>query len=150
MTITPEGFFTASAHGAELLHVVQGFQTTGIDQVYQSLYRPDLVREKLAGDPRGLVREATARLDLGKVIASGSAPDVKVTLPARGLGSADSAVTAEAEITDRGGGAGRVEWRVNGITAGIDNPAQATGGAPLRLTRSLALDVGENTIEVVA
>ena len=28
VTITPEGFFTASANGAELLHVAQGFETT--------------------------------------------------------------------------------------------------------------------------
>jgi WD40 repeat protein/uncharacterized caspase-like protein len=150
VTITPEGFFSASAKGAELLHVVQGFTATGIDQVYQSLYRPDLVREKLAGDPRGLVREAAARLDLGKVIASGTAPDVRLTLPARGLGATDTIVSAEAEITDRGGGIGRIEWRVNGITAGIDNPAQSTGGQPLRLTRSLSLDAGDNSIEVVA
>jgi WD40 repeat protein/uncharacterized caspase-like protein len=150
VTITPEGFFAASERGAELLHVVRGLETAGIEQFYQSLYRPDLVREKLAGDPRGLVREAAARLDLAKAIASGSAPDVKVTLPARGLGSADSAVTADAEVTDRGGGVGRVEWRVNGITAGIDNPASFAAGQPLRLTRSLALDAGDNTIEVVA
>jgi hypothetical protein len=42
-------------------------------QLYQSLYWPDLVREKLGGDSRGLVREAAVNLDLNKVIASGSA-----------------------------------------------------------------------------
>ncbi len=44
-----------------------------VDQVYQALYRPDLVREKLAGDPQGKVREAAAKLDLNKVVASGAA-----------------------------------------------------------------------------
>jgi WD40 repeat protein/uncharacterized caspase-like protein len=153
VTITPEGFFTASEHGAELLHVVRGFETIGIDQVYQSLYRPDLVREKLAGDPRGLMREAATNLDLNKVIASGSAPDLRLTLPVRSLGSGtvdSNNVSAEAEIIDRGGGVGRVEWRVNGVTAGIDTPAPASAGQPLRLTRSLVLDPGDNTIEVVA
>lgn len=71
LTITPEGFFVASAKGAELLHVVSGFTTIGIDQVYQSLYRPDLVQQKLAGDPAGKVKEAAAKLDLDKVIGSG-------------------------------------------------------------------------------
>lgn len=153
VTITPEGFFTASEHGAELLHVVRGFETIGIDQVYQSLYRPDLVREKLAGDPRGQVREAAATLDLNKVIASGSAPDLHLTLPGRSLGSAtvdSNSILVEAEIIDRGGGVGRVEWRANGVTAGIDTPAPASVGVPLSLTRSLALDPGDNTIEVVA
>jgi WD40 repeat protein/uncharacterized caspase-like protein len=153
VTITPEGFFVASSRGAELLYVVRGFETIGIDQFYQSLYRPDLVREKLAGDPRGLVREAAAQLDLDKAIASGNAPDVRLTLPGRALGAGTvdgNSVSADAEIADRGGGIGRVEWRVNGVTAGVDNPAPASPGQPLRLTRSLALDAGGNTIEVVA
>jgi WD40 repeat protein len=153
LTITPEGFFVASQKGDGLLHIVRGFETIGIDQVYQSLYRPDLVREKLAGDPRGLVREAAAQLDLDKVIGSGSAPDVRLTTPGRALGTGTidgTGVAAEAEITDRGGGIGRVEWRVNGVTAGIDTPAPGSAGPPVRLTRSLVLDPGDNTIEVVA
>lgn len=153
VTITPEGFFVASAQGAELLHVVQGFNTIGIEQVYQALYRPDLVREKLAGDSRGLVRLAAAQLDLTRVIGSGLAPDVRLTLPGRALGQGsvggDSAAV-EAEIIDRGGGIGRVEWRVNGVTAGVDSPSPAPSGQTARLTRSLALDPGTNEISVVA
>lgn len=151
VTITPEGFFAASNKGAALLHLVNGFDTTGIDQVYQSLYRPDFVREKLAGDPRGRVREAAARLDLGKILASGNAPDVRLTLPGRALGAGNvdgDSVVAEAEIIDRGGGVGRVEWRVNGVTAGIDAPAPAP--SPARISRRLALDPGSNNVEVVA
>ncbi|MCB2052590.1 MAG: PQQ-binding-like beta-propeller repeat protein, partial [Novosphingobium sp.] len=49
-TITPEGFFVASENGANLLHVTRGMETVGIDQVYDALYRPDLVKEALAGD----------------------------------------------------------------------------------------------------
>jgi WD40 repeat protein len=56
LTITPEGFFDASEKGSAILSVVQGLNVYGIDQFYQALYRPDLVREKLAADPRGLVR----------------------------------------------------------------------------------------------
>src|SRR6202030_1022990 len=99
VTITPEGFFVASEKGAELLHVVRGFETVGIDQVYQALYRPDLVREKLAGDPRGSVREAAAKLDLGKVLASGSAPAVRVVSPAPVSNVLADQVTAEVEIS---------------------------------------------------
>ena len=149
LAITPEGFFAASERGADILSVVRGLDVWSIDQFYQSLYRPDLVREKLAGDPRGLVREAAANRDLGKVLATGSAPDVRVNLSARAVGSVSGTnVSVEAEIADRGGGIGRVEWRVNGVTAGIDTPAGVS--TPLRLTRSLALDPGDNIVEVVA
>jgi WD40 repeat protein/uncharacterized caspase-like protein len=150
ITITPEGFFVASERGAQLLQVVRGFEVESIDQFYQSLYRPDLVREKLAGDPRGLVREAAAELDLNRVIESGRAPDVRLTLPGRSLGTRDvneTSLSVDAEITDRGGGVGRIEWRVNGVTAGIDTPSSQQS---LRITRSLQLDTGENAIEVVA
>ena len=157
LAITPEGYFAASAKGAAVLTAVRGLESWSIDQLYQSLYRPDLVREKLAADPRGLVRQAAAQLDLNKVIASGTAPDVRLTLPGRALGAGAidaTSVSAEAEITDRGGGVGRVEWRVNGVTVGIDNPAPGApgqgGGQPLRLTRSLSLDSGGNAVEVVA
>jgi WD40 repeat protein/uncharacterized caspase-like protein len=153
VAITPEGFFNASAHGADILNVVHGIEVYAIDQFYQSLYRPDLIREKLAGDPRGLVREAAAELDLNKVIASGSAPDIRLSLPGRALGQspADGNIVAvQAEITDHGGGIGRVEWRVNGVTAGIDTPVLSPAAQPARLTRSLSLDAGDNTIEVVA
>ena len=84
LAMTPEGFFVASEKGADILSVVRGFDVWSIDQFYQSLYRPDLVREKLAGDPRGLVREAAARLDLTKVLASGNAPAVTLVSPRDG------------------------------------------------------------------
>jgi WD40 repeat protein len=41
VAITPEGFFEASANGADLLYLVNGLETTSIQQLYQSLYRPD-------------------------------------------------------------------------------------------------------------
>lgn len=149
LTITPEGFFVASAKGTELLQIVRGFDVTGIDQVYQSLNRPDLVREKLAGDPRGLVRDAAAKLDLNKVIASGNAPDVRMVSPVDRSNTTSQRLAAEVELNERGGGIGRVEWRVNGVTVGIETPA-STAGQPLRLTRGLTLSAGDNTIAVVA
>jgi len=151
ITITPEGFFVASDKGAALLHVTRGFETIGIDQFYQSLYRPDLVREKLAGDPRGIVREAAAQLDLTKILASGNAPAVRVVSPLDGANAASGQITAEVEIAEHGGGIGRVEWRVNGVTVGVDAaPAAPSAGQPLRQTRVFTLDEGNNEIEVVA
>jgi hypothetical protein len=50
-------------------------------------------------------------------------------------------------MIDRGGGIGRLEWRVNGVTIGVDPASGIPSG---RVTRSVALDPGENDISVVA
>ena len=72
--MTPEGFFDASPNGSRYLTVVRGLDVYSIDQFYDRLYRPDLVREKMAGDPQGKVKDAATKLDLSKAIASGAAP----------------------------------------------------------------------------
>jgi hypothetical protein len=162
LTITPEGFFVASAKGAELLHVVSGFTTIGIDQVYQSLYRPDLVQQKLAGDPDGKVKEAAAKLDLDKVIGSGAAPKVSIVSPEDRSPADGDEVAVEAVLADQGGGVGKIEWRVNGTTLGVDErglsrvdaeaapPAPAANGPTTTITRTLSLEPGENRIELIA
>ncbi|MER8823055.1 caspase family protein [Mesorhizobium sp. M0991] len=142
ITITPEGFFTASPNGANNLSVVRGLDVFSVDQVYQVLYRPDLVREKLAGDPNGIVREAAARLDLTAAIGSGAPPVVDVVSPGADAVFQDS-VTAEISLEDKGGGVGRVEWRVNGVTARV-----VEAGGEMR--QVLPLEPGDNLIEVVA
>jgi hypothetical protein len=113
LVMTPEGFFAASEQST--ISAVRGTKAYSIDRVYQSLYRPDLVREKLAGDPRGLVREAATRVDLNKVLASGNAPVVTIALPRDRARPSGEQVRAEVEVTDKGGGIGRIEWRVNGL-----------------------------------
>ena len=160
ITVTPEGFFDSSGDGAKNLSVVLGLEVYSIDQAYQALYRPDLVQEKLAGDPKGLVREAAAKLDLDKVMASGNAPRVSIVAPSGN--AADDEVTVEARIDEQnGGGIGKIEWRVNGVTLGIDARGmqrlpEGTAASPVTsrpavtVRRSLALEPGENRIEVVA
>ena len=161
LTITPEGFFESSEKGAQYLTIVKGLEFYSIDQVYQSLYRPDLVQEKLAGDPKGLVRDAAAKLDLTKVMASGPAPNVKIVSPRTGASQRSDDVLVEAEIVDTAGGIGKVEWRVNGLTLGVEerglaraesssSNTSAPSRPPLKITRSLALEAGDNVIEVVA
>ena len=159
VTITPEGFFDASPGGGKYLSIVRGMEILSIDQLYQVLYRPDLVREKLAGDPQKLVATAAAKLDLNSAMASGAPPRVAITSPATGASAPTDEVEIEVTLADQGGGIGRVEWRVNGVTLGlqsrglerIDTPA--AGAAPRRIEtmkRTLGLEPGENRIEVVA
>jgi Caspase domain/Bacterial Ig domain/Bacterial SH3 domain len=98
------------------------------------------------------VREAAAKLDLSKVIASGAAPRVSITSPASGTSIRDDQANVEASLTDQGGGIGKVEWRVNGTTVGVDTPAAvtATAGRTAAISKTLALTPGDNRIEVVA
>lgn len=148
--ITPEGFFDSSLNGASYLSVVNGLKIYSIRQFYQSLYRPDLVREKVSGDVRGLVRMAASRLEIGKAIASGDAPDVNITFPGQSSGAvtAGRILAATAVVNDRGGGVGRIEWRVNGVVVGVDT--QLSGNTPLQVPRNVVLEAGDNVIQVTA
>ena len=153
LVLTPEGFFNASSPAAgKLLSIVRGLEIFGIDQAWQALYRPDLVKEKLAGDPSGKVRDAAAKLDLAKILDSGAVPSVAIKSHKATDTSAADLVTVIADIADQGGGIGKVEWRVNGITVGASDAAVQKGSAGRHLDQSqeIALDPGDNLIEVVA
>ena len=150
LAITPEGFFDASAQGADMLSIVRGLEVFSIDQFYQTLYRPDLVREKLAGDPEGKVSKATAKLNLAQLLDSGRVPNVVITSHKAQDTSPVDLVDVEARLADQGGGIGRAEWRINGITVGVVEKATAAAGAPIVLKQAMALDPGDNTIELTA
>jgi len=147
--ISEKGFFAASADAGDLLSVVQGYRAVGIDQLWQSLYNPDLLREALAGDTRGEVRQAAEVLDLDKVIDSGPAPAVEISSPSSGGKSGTDVVTVAARVSDRSKGVGRIEWRVNGVTVGVANAVEGAGPDYV-MKRDIALDPGDNAIEVIA
>lgn len=149
LAITPEGFFAGSRQDTELLGIVRGLQLTSIDQIHQSLYNPDLVREALTGDPGGEVAAAAEAISLEKVLDSGPAPSVFITSPAPGSESTADLLPVTARIVDNGKGVGRIEWRVNGVTAAV--AAKPIGNGPQYVvTQKLALDPGANALEVVA
>jgi WD40 repeat protein len=150
LALSPEGFFAASGERADrMLSVVSGLKLTTIGQVRQSLFNPDLVREVLAGDPNGEVHKAAEFINLEKVIDSGPAPAVAIEPHLQVSQSSSDLVTVQARVIDRGKGIGRIEWRVNGITAAV--AAIPKGSGPdYPLAQQLALDPGDNTIEVVA
>jgi WD40 repeat protein len=151
ISITPEGFFSASQNGAKMVNVVRDLQAYSVDQFYDALHRPDLVREKLSGDTRGLVREAANKMDLTTVVASGPAPAVAIVAPSNLKTVTDDVLTVEASLVDRGGGIGRVEWRVNGVTLGL-TPASDFQGVRgrVQLSRTLPLQPGENRVSIIS
>lgn len=149
LTVTPQGFFDSSASTKELLEVVRGFEATSIEQVHQSLYSPDLVREWLAGDPENEFANASKVINLEKVLDSGKVPSIEIIAPGADTKSDAGLVNAAAMITDTGGGIGRIEWRVNGVTSGVNGRPKGYGSS-ITVKRQLALVSGKNTIEVVA
>ena len=149
LAITPQGFFTASQRDTDMLAIVRGFEVTTIGQVHQSLFSPDLVREALAGDPDGEVARAAKVINLDKVLDAGPPPTVTITSHEPGSRSGTDLVTVAARITDRGKGIGRIEWRINGVTVGVMS-APAGPALDYEVTQELALDPGENRIELIA
>ena len=149
LTITRSGFFAASQRGAEMLNIVRGVTVTTIGQVHQALFNPDLVRETLAGDPSGEAARAADLINLDKVLDSGPPPAVTLLPRAGGNETTTDLVTLQAHITDQGKGIGRIEWRLNGVTAGVIT-APANAGSSYEAKLELALDPGENLVEVIA
>jgi WD40 repeat protein len=95
LRVTPEGFFDSSSNGGKYLTVVRNLEVYPIDQFLDQLHRPDLVREKLAGDPQGRVRDAAAKLDFAKATANGSAPRAATTAPNSGASVQGDQTTVE-------------------------------------------------------
>jgi WD40 repeat protein/uncharacterized caspase-like protein len=149
LTLIPAGFFDFGGNNEKLLHLVRGQDVLSIGQVHQSLFNPDLLRENLAGDPDSEVRRAAKVINLEKTLDSGPAPFVEITSHALGSQSTSDLVALRARIADRGKGIGRIEWRVNGITAAVASNPKGSG-TDYALMQQLALDPGDNTIEVVA
>ncbi len=156
LTLTPQGFFHSDDTDTASLAVVRGLDFFGIDQFYQALYRPDLVREALAGDPEGRVAEAAKHLNLDALIDTGNAPRLEIIAPEPLRKAETDEVEIEVLITGRGGGIGRTEWRINGVTVGLETErglARIETNQPLqqqllKLSRTIVLEAGDNIIEV--
>jgi len=149
LSISPQGFFDASGTYSNMLAIVRGLNVTTIEQVHQSLYNPDLIRQALAGDPKDEVKRAGEVVNLEKVLDSGPAPHAEITSHASSSTTNRDLVTVAVRIEDRGKGIGRIEWRLNGITVGVTS-GPAGGGSEYTTQRELALDPGENVVEVIA
>ncbi len=141
--VTPEGFFDGTIAGGKRLVLVSGLESFTIDQAFQTLFRPDLVAAKLAGDAGNAVAKAAAELDLKSFFASGNAPVVT-------LDKTDDITTGEgsfpvtASVQARNGGMGKAEIRVNGVVQKVIETAQA------QISDVVELEPGENQIEIVA
>jgi WD40 repeat protein/uncharacterized caspase-like protein len=154
LAITPAGFFAASspALSADLVNVVRGLDVYSVAQVYDSLYRPDLVQEALKGDPEGKYKDAASKLNLATILDSGSAPQIDEQAKTELIGDA---AKVSVRLTDTGGGIGdKLVWRVNGVTQGAVQTAsaQTTADSGYRIvSQTLQVDpTRRNVVEITA
>ena len=155
LVVTPAGFFAASPKGGELLSAVRGLEVTSIANLYDHLYRPDLVEQLLKGDPEGKYADATSKLSLQKILNSGPAPQIE-EVPGRKIERVKDTIRVTLRLVDTGGGIGeKAVWRVNGVTQGdVSAPAAAAGATRSGyrvITQTLRINPSrENLIEVTA
>ena len=158
LTYTPEGYFNGSEGGIKkFVHLVNGMKVTGLDQLAESLYRPDLVAAKLRGDD---ISEENV-VSLTKLVSSGDAPAVSFVNPPTTATNRD--IIVKFSVQDMGGGIGAVYIKLNGkviqvadasrkleLVDGSVNTAQQSGGKVARFSHLLTLSNGENAIEAYA
>jgi WD40 repeat protein len=164
---TPEGYFTASAQGAQLVgySMNQGpdklARYVAVEQLYERFYRPDLLHARLYSAPEAPVLKAEALPPAETVLASGLPPQVTFVSPVQGSTVNRPDIDVQVALTDQGGGIGKIVWRLDGTTVAV-HPASAgkpipptaterarTTGQSVRLTPPLTLMPGTNTLEVL-
>ena len=155
LAITPKGFFAASRRGTAMLGVVRGLEPFSVMQFYDHLYRPDLIEQVLKGDPEGKYADAASKLNLEKILNSGSAPQIE-QVPERKTELINDTANVTVRLTDTGGGIGeKVVWRVNGVTqgelSGSEQQAPKAAGGYRIVTQSLRIDPAKkNVVEITA
>lgn len=146
LTYTPEGFFAGSEWATKnLVHIVDGMKTVGIDQMYDSLYRPDLVSAKLSGED---ISSYAQKVNFASLMQTGSAP--VVTFLSLEDEVKDRDVTIEFAIQNTGGGIGEVNLLLNGKNIRLAEKVPSKNGETVHFSHIITLQNGKNTVELYA
>ena len=146
LTYTPEGFFTGSEWATKnLVHIVDGLEVIGIDQVYDKLYRPDLVAAKMRGEDISMYAK---EVNLASLVRSGSVPVVTLANLPENPTSRD--ITFDVCVKNTGGGIGKVNLVLNGKTIQLSEGVSSSTGQTVNFRHTITLQNGENTIEAFA
>gem|GEM_PF-3079401 len=141
LTYTPEGYFTGSPGGInKFVHLVDGMQVFELGQLYDTLYRPDLVQAKLEGKDIG-------ENPLKKIVATGDAPRVQFTQAP--MATARN-IKVEFSVQDTGGGIGYVYLSQNGKAMQVSSGEKSKAGQRFIYTCDVTLANGENVFEAYA
>ena len=146
LTYTPEGFFTGTEWAMKnLVHIVDGMDVIGIDQVYDKLYRPDLVAAKMRGED---ISEYAKEVNLASIVRSGNAPAVAIKNLPELSDSRD--VTFDICVQNTGGGIGNVSIVLNGKTIRLSEGIASSKGEQKIFRHTVTLQNGQNKIEAFA
>ena len=146
LTYTPEGFFTGTEWAMKnLVHIVDGMDVIGIDQVYDKLYRPDLVAAKMRGED---ISEYAKEVNLASIVRSGNAPSVAIENLPELSDSRD--VAFDICVQNTGGGIGNVSFVLNGKTIRLSEGVASSKGEQKIFRHTVTLQNGQNKIEAFA
>lgn len=143
---TPEGFFCGSEWATQnLVYIVDGMDVIGIDQVYNTYYRPDLVAAKMRGED---ISEYASSVRLASLVRSGRAPAVSLSgIPAESSGRN---MTFDISVRNTGGGIGAVNLLLNGKVIRLSDGVASADGETVEFRHTVTLQNGSNTLEAFA
>lgn len=146
LTYTPEGFFCGSEWATQnLVYIVDGMDVIGIDQVYDTYYRPDLVAAKMRGED---ISEYASSVRLASLVRSGRAPMVSLSgIPAESSGRD---MTFNISVRNTGGGIGAVNLLLNGKVIRLSDGVASADGETISFRHTVTLQNGSNTLEAFA
>jgi hypothetical protein len=151
ISITPKGYFNASAKGGEIVKLEAGEETYSMSRLSEVFRRPDLYEAAVSG-------KEVAGLSATEVVADtqNQPPLVEIPGPKTLSVRADTA-EVKLRVTERGGGAGRLVVYHNGVPVGTPEIGDCNPRESLRenrrvydLTVEVALEPGLNTIGIAA
>ncbi len=163
LSLLSTGYYAASEKGAELMNVRVGNKVHSIGQFAETFYRPDVVAtahahglsapsdESAVADAAG---DAGQPADFAAVARQSDPPYVTLVAPTA-ASTGKATIKAVIELEDTGGGIGKVVWKLNGITLGVETEGrgivvQGKERERTRATREFSLVPGLNEIEVLA
>ena len=148
ISITPQGYFTASKNGAKYLSVlIRPMQVASIDQFYKKFYRPDLVKLALQGV------NIKSNETLADVAKNKPAPQLSfIGIDTNIIKTDKDTYTIKIGAKDSGGGIGRVKVYINGVLVKTSDKALKLKkrGFDKIYKFNLSLEKGENHIKVLA
>jgi len=127
----PEGFFDASPDGAKYIGYVinrgkdKAADYVGVDQLFDLYYRPDLVAMKLEGGHESEIFAELNKVKIDRILAGGVPPKVDFVFPETDETMKRRDMTLKIKLTDKGGGIGKIVYRINGVTIGTEDHGRA-------------------------
>jgi len=151
ITITPEGYYTASLNGAKYLNVRVGNQIYGIDQ-YEAIYhRPDIVKLALE---LGNSQQAIAQTTHGAPAVEFAAvqpPKIWFIAPKNGYETDHPSIEVQIKTQDIADTAEVISFTINQRPVGTEKGKRilptAAGANVKTYTKQIPLQVGKNKIQ---